>query len=84
VAAIVSKQNGGIGRAAISLTSMGETPLRARAVEEALASGADPSSAAQEANQGTSPISDPLGSAEYRSGIAPALTRRAIEEALSR
>jgi aerobic carbon-monoxide dehydrogenase medium subunit len=72
------------GSARIGLTTMGETPLRARAVEEALASGADIATASQEADKGTSPPSDPFGSAEYRRHLAKVLTRRALEEALSR
>jgi aerobic carbon-monoxide dehydrogenase medium subunit len=72
------------GSARIGLTTMGETPLRARAVEEALASGADIAAASQEADKGTSPPSDPFGSADYRRHLAKVLTRRALEEALSR
>jgi carbon-monoxide dehydrogenase medium subunit len=83
VAAVVRRSNGGI-EAAIGLTSMGERPLRASAVEQALASGADLAAAAQEADQGTNPVSDPLGSSEYRREMAKVFTRRALEEALSR
>jgi carbon-monoxide dehydrogenase medium subunit len=74
-------ENGG---ARVALTTMGETPLRARGVEEALASGASPADAAARADEGTSPPSDPFGSAEYRRELARVLTRRALEEALSR
>jgi carbon-monoxide dehydrogenase medium subunit len=77
--AAVARQGG----AAVGLTSMGETPLRARAVEEALASGADPAAAAEHAAEGTNPVSDPMGSAEYRSAMCKVLTRRALEQALS-
>lgn len=79
VAAVAS--NGG---AHVALTTMGETPLRATAVEEALASGADIAAAAQHADEGTSPPSDPFGSAEYRRELAKVLTRRALEAAVSR
>jgi carbon-monoxide dehydrogenase medium subunit len=72
------------GGAAVGLTSMGETPLRARATEEALASGADPAAAAERSTEGTNPVSDPMGSAEYRSAMCKVLTRRALEQALSR
>jgi carbon-monoxide dehydrogenase medium subunit len=72
------------GSAVVTLTNMGERPLRATAVEQALAAGADPATASQHAAEGTSPPSDPLGSAEYRRGIAPVLVRRALEEALAR
>jgi carbon-monoxide dehydrogenase medium subunit len=71
------------GGARVALTTMGETPLRATAVEEALASGASPADAAARADEGTSPPSDPFGSAEYRRELAKVLTRRALEKALS-
>jgi aerobic carbon-monoxide dehydrogenase medium subunit len=71
------------GGARVALTNMGETPLRATAVEEALASGTDPATAAHEADKNTSPPSDPFGSAEYRRDLAKVLTRRALREALS-
>jgi aerobic carbon-monoxide dehydrogenase medium subunit len=74
----------GDGRAAIGLTSMGETPLRATAVEQALASGTTVADASQQAAEGTSPVSDPLGSAEYRREMVKVFVRRALEEALSR
>ena len=72
------------GGAAVTLTNMGETPLRAAAVEQALAGGADPATAAEQALEGTSPPDDALASAEYRSHLAKVLVRRAIEEARSR
>ncbi len=65
---------------------MGATPLRAAAVESALA-GADPSSvgdAAQHAADGTRPPTDTNASAEYRQHLARVLVRRAVEEALAR
>jgi carbon-monoxide dehydrogenase medium subunit len=72
------------GRTAVAFTNMGETPLRASAVEQALAAGSDPAAAAEQALEGTSPPSDALASAEYRNHLAKVLTRRAIEEASSR
>lgn len=72
------------GGAAVGLTAMGETPLRAAAVEEALASGADPADAAERAADGTRPVSDPLGSSEYRKAMVKVFARRALEEALGR
>jgi aerobic carbon-monoxide dehydrogenase medium subunit len=84
VAAVAAGGNGGGGRAAVALTNMGETPVRARAVEEALAGGADPAAAAEQALEGTSPPSDALASAEYRNHLARVLTRRALEEARQR
>lgn len=68
---------------AVALTNMGERPLRATGVEEALAGGADPATAAHRADEGTSPPSDPFGSAEYRRELSKVLVRRALEEAMS-
>ena len=73
----------GIGPA-VALTNMGERPLRAAGVEEALAGGADPAAAAERADEGTSPPSDTFGSAEYRRELSKVLVRRALEEAMSR
>jgi aerobic carbon-monoxide dehydrogenase medium subunit len=84
VAALLHRSNGKVERASVTLTSMGETPLRARAVEDAITSGADSATAAQEAAQGTNPVSDPLGSAEYRREMVVVFAARALEEALSR
>jgi carbon-monoxide dehydrogenase medium subunit len=86
VAAVVERSNGSIASARIGLTNMGSTPLRATAAESALA-GADPSSVAEatsSADEGTSPSSDIAASAEYRRHLARVLSRRAVEEALSR
>jgi carbon-monoxide dehydrogenase medium subunit len=78
VAAVAS--NGG---ARVALTNMGEKPLRASAVEQALASGSDPAAAAERALEGTSAPNDALASSEYREHLAKVLTRRAIEGARS-
>jgi aerobic carbon-monoxide dehydrogenase medium subunit len=84
VAALVERSNGGIGKASVTLTNMGPTPLRAASVEQALAAGEDASSAAQTAAEGTNPVTDPFATAEYRRYLAPILVRRAIEEAMGR
>jgi carbon-monoxide dehydrogenase medium subunit len=88
VAAVVERSNGTIGSARIGLTNMGLTPLRASAVESALAgSGTDAdalAAAAEHAPDGTSPPSDTNGSAEYRRELSKVLVRRAVEEALAR
>ena len=68
------------GTARVALTNMGMTPIRAAAVEEALASGADAGAAAERAGEGTSPPSDQNGSAEYRRHLATVLARRALKE----
>ncbi len=86
VAAVVEKSNGNIDSARIGLTSMGSTPIRASAVEEAL-SGASPDGVAEAANsadEGTEPTTDDAASAEFRKHLARVWTRRAVEEALNR
>jgi carbon-monoxide dehydrogenase medium subunit len=71
------------GGVRVALTNMGETPLRASAVEQAVASGSDPAAAAEQVLEGTNPPNDALASSEYRSHLAKVLTRRALEEARS-
>jgi aerobic carbon-monoxide dehydrogenase medium subunit len=73
-------RDGGVN---VALTNMAEKPLRAGAVEQALASGADAAAAAEQALEGTSPPNDALASSAYRSHLARVLTRRAIEGARS-
>jgi carbon-monoxide dehydrogenase medium subunit len=72
-----------VGAAAIdgrvALANMGATPLRARAVETALADGASPAAAAENAADGTSPGEDMHADREYRRHLARVLTRRALE-----
>jgi aerobic carbon-monoxide dehydrogenase medium subunit len=48
-------------------------------VEQALAGGAGPADAAEQALEGTNAPNDALASAEYRQHLAKVLTRRAIE-----
>jgi len=82
VAAAVKRSNGSITEARIGLTNMGTTPIRARAVEAALAGGsAEPAAvagAAEHADEGTQPPSDIGGQADYRRHLAKVLTRRAV------
>jgi aerobic carbon-monoxide dehydrogenase medium subunit len=80
-AAIVERSNGGISRAAVALTNMGATPVRARAVERAIADGAGIDEAAPLAGEGRNPPSDQAASAEFRLHLAGVLTRRALEQA---
>ena len=69
------------GEVRVGLTSMGPTPHRAQAVEEALAAGASLVEAAEHAAEGTDPPSDTNGSADYRRQLARVLVRRALEAA---
>jgi aerobic carbon-monoxide dehydrogenase medium subunit len=68
------------GSVRVGLASMGPTPLRARAVEKAVADGATPAEAAEHAAEDTSPPSDVNGSADYRVHLAKVLVRRALEQ----
>ena len=86
VAAVLERKNGSIARAAIGLTNMGTTAVRATAVEKALAgaAGSAVAEAAAEAREAGSPSSDLNASADYRRHLAQVLTQRAVEEALAR
>ena len=82
VAAAVRTEGGTISEARVGLTNMGSTPLRARAVEAALAGqpATDEAvrAAAASAAEGTNPPSDLNGDADYRRHLATVLTRRAV------
>jgi carbon-monoxide dehydrogenase medium subunit len=84
VAAVVERSNGGIARAALGLTNMGGTPLRAAAAESALAGGASLEDAAALAAEGTEPPSDLAASSDFRRHLATVLARRALERAAAR
>ena len=68
------------GATRVALASMGPTPLRARAVEDALAGGADAVEAAGHTGEGTDPPGDVTGSSEYRAHLAQVYVRRALEQ----
>jgi aerobic carbon-monoxide dehydrogenase medium subunit len=86
VAATVRRDNGTIAEARVALTNMGSTPVRAAAVEAALAGAAADratvEAAAAHAAEGTQPTGDLSASADYRSHLARVLTARAIMAAL--
>jgi len=81
VAALVERKNGSVTSAAIALTNMGATPLRASSAEEALADGSSVAEAAAHIAEGTEPPSDHAGSADFRKHLAQVLGRRSLEEA---
>jgi aerobic carbon-monoxide dehydrogenase medium subunit len=86
VAALVRRDDGHVASAAVGLTNMGSTPLRATGVEQAVA-GTDAGglkAAAEHAPEGTNPVTDTNASEEYRSEMSKVLVRRALQEALSR
>ncbi|UMG94686.1 xanthine dehydrogenase family protein subunit M [Nocardioides sp. TF02-7] len=88
VAAAVRLDGDTIAEARIGLTNMGNTPLRATAVEEALvgrpATADGVRDAAALAAEGTNPPSDLNGDADYRRHLATVLTRRAVLTAAGR
>ncbi len=69
------------GTTGVGLVNMGSTPLRASAVEEAVAGGASAAEAAEQADAGTDPPADLNASTEYRRHLARVLVRRALEAA---
>jgi carbon-monoxide dehydrogenase medium subunit len=68
----------------VALVNMGGTPLRAAAVEAALAGGASPADAAAHAAEGTSAADDIRATRAYREHLARVLVSRALTEASSR
>ncbi len=78
VGAAAQKMNGGWR---IGLTNVGPTPVRAKAVEEALQKGAKPEEAAEHASDGLNPSGDLRASPEYKKHLARVLTKRAIQQA---
>jgi carbon-monoxide dehydrogenase medium subunit len=64
----------------IALANMGSVPLRARAAEQALASGASAAEAAELAADDTEPSEDVHADRDYRRHLARVLTRRALEQ----
>jgi aerobic carbon-monoxide dehydrogenase medium subunit len=63
----------------VALANMGATPIRAAAVEQALASGASVTEAARLAAEGTEPGEDIHADREYRQHLARVLTQRALQ-----
>jgi carbon-monoxide dehydrogenase medium subunit len=68
----------------IGLTNVGPTPVRAKAVEDALKKGAKPEEAAQHASDGLEPAGDLRASPEYKKHLARVLTKRAVNQAEGR
>ncbi len=88
VAAAVRVEDDTIAEARIGLTNMGNTPLRATAVEEALVGRPATADAVREAAahaaDGSNPPSDLNGDADYRRHLAKVLTGRAVLAAAGR
>ncbi len=69
------------GTTRVALVNMGSTPVRASAVEDALASGASIADAAEHAADGSEPPTDLNATPEFREHLARVLVRRALEAA---
>ncbi|MFC4014171.1 FAD binding domain-containing protein [Nonomuraea purpurea] len=81
VVAVTSDPAGsGTGPTRVALSGMGPAVMRAPAVEEALARGLGAHAAAELADAGTAPPSDPRAAPDYRRHLARVLARRALEE----
>jgi carbon-monoxide dehydrogenase medium subunit len=85
VAALARRSNGQVTEARVGLTNMGTVPLRARAVEEAVAGAAADRgalrAAAEHAADGTNPPADLNARPDYRQHLARVLTGRALAHA---
>jgi len=87
-AVVTLDEGGAIASARVALCGVGATPVRATAVEEALA-GVDPTEdaiarAADHAARDLDPPSDPHGSADFRRHLAVVMTRRSVQRAAER
>ena len=78
IAAAVSKGTSGWR---VGLCGAAATAVRARGVEEALASGASNAEAARRADEGIDPVAGLDGSTEYKRHLACVMVRRALEAA---
>jgi len=86
VGVAVARRAGGGGSAlgegvGVALVNMASTPVRATAVESALAEGASARDAAAHAAEGLDPPADLNASSEFRAHLARVLVRRGLEEA---
>lgn len=82
----VERSNGSIASASVVLTNVGPKPMRATAVEQALAgqsaSADSVRQACELADQGLDPSGELYASPEYKKHLARVMTRRALMEAL--
>jgi carbon-monoxide dehydrogenase medium subunit len=86
VSALVLARDGVCEDVRIGLTNMGSTPLRARAVEDALRGqpleASNIEAAAEHAAEGTNPVGDLNATPDYKRHLARVMCRRALQEAV--
>ena len=86
VSALVLARDGVCEDVRIGLTNMASTPLRARAVEDALRGqpldAERIAAAAEQAAEGTNPVGDLNATADYKRHLARVMCRRALQEAV--
>jgi carbon-monoxide dehydrogenase medium subunit len=81
IVGVAAQKTGTNGNAGVALVNMASTPVRASAVEAALADGASAAVAAAHAADGLNPPTDTNAGPEFRRHLAQVLVRRALEEA---
>jgi carbon-monoxide dehydrogenase medium subunit len=69
------------GKVTCAITGLGSRPVRATGFEEVVNAGGSTDEAGSRAGEGTSPIDDLDGSAEYKRHLAGVLAKRALAEA---
>jgi carbon-monoxide dehydrogenase medium subunit len=88
VAQVSRGGDGAVSETRVALLGVGDRPVRATAVEQALTGSAGDEAAiraaAAGAGEGWSPVDDPQLSADYRVHLARVVTRRALEQAMER
>jgi len=82
VGAVAVRLNGS-GSVGVSLINVGSVPVRASAVEAAVAGGASPAEAAAQADAGLEVVGDVNASESFRRHLSRVLVRRALEQALA-
>ena len=68
------------GELRVAVSGAGPTAVRSRAVEGAVADGADDAAAAERVLDDVTPHDDALASSWYRSRTLPVLVRRALDD----
>ncbi|WP_420638641.1 FAD binding domain-containing protein [Candidatus Poriferisocius sp.] len=76
--------SGHVVDAHLALIGVGDRPMRAVAVEQAILGGASPAEAAELAPEGLTPVNDVHASSDFRLHLTKVTSRRALTQALER